>query len=72
MLREWDRKHPGRVENMFTALQNVVPSHLADGTRYDFKGLKTTGVPSDDGDKAFDHEEFPVAPPLPGLQVIKL
>jgi tRNA 2-thiocytidine biosynthesis protein TtcA len=72
MLREWDKKYPGRVENMFSALQNVVPSHLADGTRYDFKGLKTTGVPSEDGDKAFDPEEFPVATGLPALQVIKL
>jgi tRNA 2-thiocytidine biosynthesis protein TtcA len=72
MLREWDKKYPGRVENMFSALQNVVPSHLADGTRYDFKGLKTTGVPSEDGDKAFDPEECPVATGLPALQVIKL
>src|SRR5688500_12520684 len=46
MLREWDRKYPGRVESMFTALQNVVPSHLADGTHYDFKGLTVTGVAS--------------------------
>jgi tRNA 2-thiocytidine biosynthesis protein TtcA len=53
MLREWDKKHPGRVENMFTALQNVVPSHLLDGTRHDFKGLKATGVADDEGDKAF-------------------
>ncbi len=72
MLREWEKKHPGRVENMFSALQNVVPSHLADGTLHDFKGLKATGVASEDGDKAFDHEEFPAAPTLPGLQVIKI
>ena len=58
MLREWDRKHPGRVENMFTALQNVVPSHLLDGTRHDFKGLKATGVADEDGDKAFDTPSF--------------
>jgi len=36
-----------------------------------FKGLKVTGVPSDDGDKAFDEEEF-AAPSLPGLQVVSL
>jgi tRNA 2-thiocytidine biosynthesis protein TtcA len=72
MLREWDRQHPGRVDTMFTALQNVVPSHLADGTHYDFKGLTVTGVPSEDGDKAFDPPEFAAAAPLPGLQVIKL
>ena len=73
MLQEWEKKHPGRLENMFSALQNVVPSHLADGTQYDFKGLKATGVPHADGDKAFDAEEFPSStPPLPGLQVISL
>ena len=72
MLQEWDKKHPGRLDNMFSALQNVVPSHLADGTHYDFKGLKATGVASEDGDRAFDHEEFPVAPSLPGLQVVPL
>jgi tRNA 2-thiocytidine biosynthesis protein TtcA len=72
MLREWDRKFPGRVDTMFTALQNVVPSHLADGTHYDFKGLTMTGVPSDDGDKAFDPPDFHAPAGLPGLQVIKL
>lgn len=72
MLREWERKYPGRVESMFTALQNVVPSHLADGTHYDFKGLTVTGVASENGDKAFDHEDFPVAASLPALQVIKI
>ena len=70
MLQEWEKKHPGRLENMFSALQNVVPSHLADGTSFDFKGLKLTGVASEDGDKAFDHEEFPAAA-LPGLQVVR-
>jgi tRNA 2-thiocytidine biosynthesis protein TtcA len=58
MLREWDRKFPGRVENMFNAMQNVVPSHLLDGTLHDFKGLKATGVADDDGDKAFDPPSF--------------
>jgi tRNA 2-thiocytidine biosynthesis protein TtcA len=72
MLREWDKKHPGRVDNLFTALQNVVPSHLADGTLHDFKGLRATGVPDAGGDKAFDAEEFPAPAALPGLQVIKL
>jgi tRNA 2-thiocytidine biosynthesis protein TtcA len=72
MLREWDRKYPGRVDTMFTALQNIVPSHLADGTHYDFKGLTVTGMASEDGDKAFDTEEFK-APGTPlGLQIIKM
>ncbi|MEO8856382.1 MAG: tRNA 2-thiocytidine(32) synthetase TtcA [Burkholderiaceae bacterium] len=62
MLRDWEKTHPGRIESMFTALQNVVPSHLMDGTRFDFKGLKVTGVPSTDGDRAFDSDTFEFAP----------
>jgi tRNA 2-thiocytidine biosynthesis protein TtcA len=69
MLREWEKKYPGRIESMFSALQNVVPSHLMDGRRYDFKGLQTTGLASEDGDRAFDPESFPTAT-LPGLQVV--
>ena len=73
MLHGWEKKHPGRVETMFTALQNVVPSHLADGTLHDFKGLTATGVASADGDKAFDPQEFgAVDAALPGMQVIQL
>jgi tRNA 2-thiocytidine biosynthesis protein TtcA len=69
MLKEWEKKHPGRIENMFSALQNIVPSHLMDAKQYDFKGLKVTGVASEDGDKAFDEDAFTV-PTLPGLQVV--
>ncbi|WP_218510230.1 tRNA 2-thiocytidine(32) synthetase TtcA [Variovorax sp. dw_308] len=68
MLREWDRKYPGRVENMFTSLQNVVPSHLLDGTLHDFKGLKATGVADEDGDRAFDPPELP----SPGIGVLRM
>lgn len=69
MLREWDRKFPGRIENMFNALQNIVPSHLLDGTSFDFKGLKATGVPDADGDKAFDAPELPAQSPLRIVQI---
>ena len=31
MLGEWEAKHPGRIQNIFRSLQNVVPSHLLDG-----------------------------------------
>ncbi len=71
MLQDWEKNHPGRIESMFTALQNVVPSHLMDGTRHDFKGLKATGVPSVDGDKAFDAEEFAAPAGPPALQVVR-
>jgi tRNA 2-thiocytidine biosynthesis protein TtcA len=39
MLDEWERKHPGRVEHIFAALQNVAPSQLADAKLFDFRGL---------------------------------
>ncbi|MBP6720543.1 MAG: tRNA 2-thiocytidine(32) synthetase TtcA [Rhodoferax sp.] len=71
MLREWEKQYPGRTETMFTALQNVVPSHLMDHKRHNFKDIQVTGVPDADGDKVFDEEDFPVAS-LPGLQVMSL
>ena len=72
MLREWEKRFPGRVENMFNALQNVVPSHLLDGSLYDFKNARATGVADENGDKAFDKEEFAPAPTLPGVQVVQI
>ena len=72
MLQDWEKQHPGRIESMFTALQNVVPSHLMDGTRYNFKGLTAKGVADEDGDKAFDDEEFASPVGLPALQVVRL
>ena len=71
MLRDWDKKHPGRIENMFVALQNVVPSHLLDGKQHDFKGLKATGIADDEGDKAFDAPNFDaLAKTLPALSAL--
>lgn len=58
MLTEWQKKHPGRIESMFRAMQNIIPSHLMDTTKYDFVGLKTTGIANSDGDIAFDKEVF--------------
>lgn len=58
MLNEWDEKFPGRLESMFTAMQNVVPSHLADTSLFDFKAItKDSGV-INGGDIAFDKEEI--------------
>jgi tRNA 2-thiocytidine biosynthesis protein TtcA len=71
MLRDWQKKYPGRIENMFAALQNIVPSHLMDTQKHDFKNLKTTGVPMPDGDTAFDEETFS-EPSLPGIEVVQM
>ncbi|MCG8611522.1 MAG: tRNA 2-thiocytidine(32) synthetase TtcA [Pseudomonadales bacterium] len=39
MFQDWDRRYPGRLENMFRSMQNVVPSHLADINLFDFESL---------------------------------
>jgi tRNA 2-thiocytidine biosynthesis protein TtcA len=39
MLREWERRYPGRVESLFKALSNVAPSHLLDRELFDFARL---------------------------------
>jgi len=59
MLRDWDKKFPGRLENMLTALQNVVPSHLMDRKLFPFESIEVTGEADEDGDKAFDEEPLP-------------
>ena len=56
MLREWEKKHPGRVDNIFSSLSTVVPSHLMDGELFSFKDLKATGEAMANGDIAFDEE----------------
>ena len=58
MMQKWDKNFPGRLETMFRSIQNVQLSHLADPARYDFSGLKVSGKPVVDGDKAFDEEVF--------------
>ena len=62
MLREWERQFPGRLDNIFTAMGNIVPSHMMDKKLYPFTTLKTTGVVNPEGDRAFDEDED-CAPP---------
>ncbi|HTH44620.1 MAG TPA: tRNA 2-thiocytidine(32) synthetase TtcA [Oxalicibacterium sp.] len=56
MLREWEKKHPGRVDNIFSSLNTVVPSHLMDRNLFNFADLQPTGVAMANGDIAFDEE----------------
>ncbi len=39
MLKTWDKQFPGRLETIFTSLQNVAPSQLADKNLFDFVNL---------------------------------
>ena len=59
MLRDWEKRFPGRIETLFRSLAHVVPSHLMDNQLHDFRNLTATGVPNPGGDTAFDAEEFP-------------
>jgi tRNA 2-thiocytidine biosynthesis protein TtcA len=54
MLREWERKHPGRFESIARALATVVPSHLMDRALFDFAAVRATGRAVPGGDIAFD------------------
>ena len=46
MLAEWERKHPGRTENVFRALTSITPSQLADRNLFDFASLGSRGSAS--------------------------
>jgi len=39
MLRQWEQEYPGRSETIFSAICNVVPSHLADPAIFNFSAL---------------------------------
>ena len=54
LLNDWEKRHPGRIENILRSVQNVAPSHLLDRSLHDFAGVVPTGQPEPDGDKAFD------------------
>ncbi len=63
MLQKWDRQYPGRIETMFSAMQNIVPSHLCDTQLFDFKGIQQGKVLEGiEGDIAFDKETLPTQP----------
>ncbi len=64
MMQDWDRRYPGRTESVLTALQNAVPSHLADNNLFDFRGL-TLDTPVEEGDIVFDSPEMPISNTIP-------
>ncbi len=47
MLNAWELEQPGRINNIFRAITNVEPSHLADTSLYDFKNL-SQATPNDE------------------------
>jgi tRNA 2-thiocytidine biosynthesis protein TtcA len=64
MMQDWDKRYPGRTEAVFTSLQNIVPSHLADNGLFDFRNL-TLDTPVEEGDIAFDTPDIPISGTFP-------
>jgi tRNA 2-thiocytidine biosynthesis protein TtcA len=40
MIAEWEKRHPGRIDSMFRALSDIVPSHLLDRKLFDFSAVR--------------------------------
>ncbi|KQY89098.1 tRNA 2-thiocytidine biosynthesis protein TtcA [Pelomonas sp. Root1444] len=57
MINEWEKRYPGRIDNIFTAMGNIVTSHMMDKKLYPFETARATGVPEAGGDIAFDDDE---------------
>ncbi len=57
-IKQWlqaeEKAHPGRMDNIFSGLQAVTPSHLADTALFDFAALHPTQRPEPEGDRLFD------------------
>ena len=72
MMAEWDTRYPGRTESVFTAMQNIVPSHLADTGMFGFGDLRVGSAleTMDGGDLVFD-DPLP-EPLLPAEALIPL
>ncbi len=43
MLGDWQRQFPKRIDSIFAAMNNVIPSHLLDREQYDFEHFGVTG-----------------------------
>jgi tRNA 2-thiocytidine biosynthesis protein TtcA len=66
MLRDWERQYPGRIENMFSAMGHITPSHMMDRNLFDFAGVQATGRADPQGDKAFDDDDADLCAPQAG------
>ena len=67
LMREWEKKYPGRVDSIFSSLSTIVPSHLMDRAMFGFADLKADGAPNPLGDIAFDDEPCAMPALAPGV-----
>ena len=57
LLREWERRYPGRVETMLNSLRHVRSSHLLDRGAFDFERLPPTRAPAPTPSQSIELEE---------------
>lgn len=58
MLNDWHNRFPGRIESMFKAMQNIVPSHMLDQDLFDFASISSDSPFEGEGDIGFDPPEL--------------
>ena len=49
LLRQWDKAHPQRLTSMFSAVGNIVPSHMLDRALFDFEECAGRAVEAPEG-----------------------
>jgi tRNA 2-thiocytidine biosynthesis protein TtcA len=69
MVQQWEKTHPGRIDNMLKAMGQITPSHMMDRKLHPFTSIKATGVADAHGDKAFDDDDACGAPNAPASVV---
>jgi tRNA 2-thiocytidine biosynthesis protein TtcA len=67
MINTWEKEHPHRIASMFTAMSNIVPSHMMDRKLFDFDLFVDGKGVAAPGDILFDTEDAPIK----GESVIK-
>lgn len=56
MLNHWEKTNPLWIKSMFTAMQNIAPSHMLDQTLFDFSKFESKTGESFVGDTLFDSD----------------
>lgn len=59
MMRDWNKRFPGRLETMFSALQRISPSHLLDPQQFDFRNLQSESDTGSHANKGEVGDEMP-------------
>lgn len=68
MINQWEKQFPGRTDTIFTAIQNIQPSQLADVTKFDFVNLHLNREQSNDDDESCGVPD--VKPAGSGVQIV--